>query len=79
MNNPIEVIKAFMSRGGPKQFIEQEMMKSIVNQNPMIGNLIGMANKGNNQGIENFARNICKEKNIDFDKEFAKFMKQING
>ena len=47
------------------------------NSNPMISNLIEMAEKGDNQGIENFARNLFKEKGKNFDDEFANFMKQV--
>ena len=44
------------------------------NSNPMIANLINMANKGDNAGIEKFARNFCKSKGIDFDKEYKDLM-----
>ena len=40
----------------------------------MLNNLIQMAQKGDTKGVENFARNLCKEKGQDFDKEFATFM-----
>ena len=33
-----------------------------------------MANNNETEKLEQFARNICKEKNIDFDKDFANFM-----
>lgn len=36
--------------------------------NPMLNNLIQMAEKGDKQGVENFARNMFKEKGEDFDK-----------
>ena len=44
------------------------------NTNPMIKNLVKMANSGNTQGIEEFARNYYKEQGKDFDKEFSEFM-----
>lgn len=78
--NPMQLIKQFMGKGmNPQQMLEQEVMKNFTIQNPLIGNLIGMANKGNGKGIENFARNICRERGINYDEEFAKFMKQIKG
>lgn len=49
------------------------------NSNPMINYLIQMGQSGNSKGVENFARNVCKEKGIDFDKEFSNFMQQIKG
>ena len=54
-------------------------MKSIANNNnPMLKNLLEMAQQGNSKGIEDFARNLYKEKGRDFDKEFSAFMSQYN-
>lgn len=50
------------------------LMMNKLNNNPMFRDLIQKAQKGDRQSIENFARNICKERGIDFDKEFANFM-----
>ena len=50
----------------------------VRNTNPMIANVIRMAQNGDTKGVEEFARNICKEKGIDFDKEFSKFMSNFN-
>lgn len=74
--NPMEMIKTFMGKGGNP---EQLLMKAISgnNSNPMIANLINMAQKGNKQGVENFARNFFNEKGRDFDKEFAEFMQNL--
>lgn len=63
MNNPIEIIK--------------NMMINKLSANPVFKDLILKAQKGDKQGVENFARNICKERGIDFDKEFASFMKNF--
>lgn len=61
-----------------KNFInnpQQLAMKMLANNtNPIFSNLIKMANAGNTKGIETFARNIMKEKGMDFDKEFSNFM-----
>ena len=71
MNNPINMIKMMMGKMSPKDMV----MKMIENNsNPVFANLIDMANKGDTKGVEDFARNICKEKNIDFDKDFTDFM-----
>lgn len=71
-NNPIEMIKLFMGENKTPQQILQKMMKD--NGNPVLNNLINMAQTGDSKGVENFARNICKEKGKDFDKEFSEFM-----
>ena len=55
----------------PQQMVLQMIEK---NTNPMVGNLIRMAREGNTKGVEEFARNICKERGKNFDDEFSKFM-----
>ena len=43
------------------------------NSNPIFGNLIQMAENNDIEGLEKFARNFCKERNCDFDKEIQNF------
>ena len=69
--NPLNMIKGIMGINNPKD-MAMKMLKN--NTNPIFSNLIDMANKGDSKGVEDFARNICKEKNIDFDKQFGEFM-----
>ena len=69
--NPINMLKGMMGIGNPKD-MAMKMLKS--NTNPIFNNLMQMMEKGDDKGIEQFARNICKEKNIDFDKQFGEFM-----
>lgn len=58
--------------------VKQMVMSMIKNNcNPVMKNLIEMAEKGDTKGVENFARNMCKEKGIDFDKEFAQFQQNF--
>ena len=76
-NNPIEMIKLFMGENKTPQQILQKMMKD--NSNPVLNNLINMAQTGDSKGVENFARNLYKEKGKDFDKEFSEFMNNFKG
>ena len=76
-NNPLNTIKDYFRRGGNPQQLFARFMQQ--NQNPMVGNLIKMAQSGNTKELENFARNMCREKNIDFDKEFNKFKNQFKS
>ena len=69
--NPLNMIKGMMGIGNPKD-MAMKMLKN--NTNPIFNNLMQMMEKGDDKGIEQFARNICKEKNIDFDKQFGEFM-----
>ena len=71
--NPIEFMKGIKN---PQQFVMNMIGQ---NQTPMGMQLINLAKTGNTNQIEQFARNVCKERGMDFDKSFAEFMKQING
>lgn len=70
---PNNISKMFKGQN-PKQIV-MNMIKQ--NSNPMIANLIQMANEGKTQGIEEFARNIMQEQGMDFDSEFANFMQNF--
>ena len=72
--NPINILKGMIGIGNPKD-MAMKMLKN--NTNPIFANLTQMMEKGDDKGIEQFARNICKEKNIDFDKQFGEFMKNF--
>lgn len=69
--NPINMLKGMMGISNPKD-MAMKMLKN--NTNPIFNNLMQMMEKGDDKGIEQFARNVCKEKNIDFDKQFGNFM-----
>ena len=69
--NTINMLKGMMGIGNPKDMV-MKMLKN--NTNPIFANLTQMMEKGDDKGIEQFARNMCKEKGIDFDKQFNEFM-----
>lgn len=74
--NPLDIFKNFIMGGGNPQ---DALMKLISgnNTNPMVTNLVNMAKTGKTQDVENFARNMFKEKGRDFDKEFSEFMQNF--
>lgn len=57
------------------RMVQQMMSNSQVMGNPMIKNAMSMAQSGNSKGIEQMARNLCKEKGINPDD----VMKRIRG
>ena len=72
--NPMQILQSFLGRGmSPQQIISQ----MSGNKNPMITNLMNMMQTGDSKGVEDFARNIFKEKGRDFDKEFGEFKKNF--
>ena len=59
MNNPFQLFQAMRN---PQQFLQQMAGNSQAMSNP-----IDMANKGDTKGVEQLARNLCKEKGINVD------------
>lgn len=53
------------------------MLQNQVGNNPIGQNLIKMAQNNDTKGIEQVARNLCAQRGLDFDKEFAAFRKQL--
>lgn len=72
--NPMQMLQNFITRGLSPQKIVEQMSG---NKNPMITNLMNMMQTGDSKGVEDFARNIFKEKGRDFDKEFGEFKKKF--
>ena len=67
--NAMQILQSFISKGLSPQKIAEQM----IGNNPMVANLIKMANAGDTDGVEKVARNMFKEKGRDFDKEFSEF------
>ena len=74
--NPFQMLQMF--KGGSPKNIVMNMVKNTMGSNPMVKNLIDMSENGDNIGIETFARNIMKERGMDFDKEFKTFMNNMS-
>ena len=65
--NPMQLIQAMKN---PQAFMQQMMNNSQIMQNPIAKNAMEMAQNGNMQGIEQMARNLCKEKGLNADDVF---------
>lgn len=76
MNNA-NMLKMFMNSGKTPKEIAIQMMGNY--NNPVINNLIQMAEKGDYKGVENFARNMFREQGRDFDKELQEMQNFINN
>lgn len=68
MNNVMNLVKAFRN---PQAFMQQAMQSG----NPIMQNAIQMYQKGDKQGLNELADNLCKEKGIDR----SDFEKQIKS
>ena len=71
--NPMQLLGMIKNGSNP-----QQLMLSILEQNPNMKTLIDLAKANNANGIENFVRNYVNSQGGDFDKDFNAF-KQMLG
>lgn len=72
MNNIFQMLGAFKN---PQTFLQQISKNTQMMQNPLVKNTFEMMQKGDNKGLEEMARNLCKEHGIDADDAY----KQISS
>lgn len=75
--NPMQMLGSVMKSGGNPQKIIMQMMRQNMDSNPMMQNVYNMAQNGDAKGIEQFARNLCKEKGINADEMFGTIKQQM--
>lgn len=75
MNNPIQFVQAMRN---PQQFLQQMMNNNKILQNPIGKNAIEMYQKGDIQGLNQLANNLCKEKGTSLDEMTKKIKSQFN-
>ena len=62
----------------PQAFLQQVMQSSQINQNPIARNAFEMYQKGDKQGLNELAQNLCKEKGTTME-EMTKQIKSQFG
>lgn len=70
----MRMIQLIKMQRNPQQMM-LNMLQQQSNNNPMMNNLLNLAQNENNSSIEQIARNIMKERGLDFDTEFNNFKK----
>lgn len=71
--NPMQLLGMIKNGSNP-----QQLMLSILEQNPKMKTLTDLAKANNVSGIKNFVRNYVNSQGGDFDKDFNAF-KQMLG
>ena len=75
-NGLMQFIQMLKSGGNPQQMIMNVLQKQAGNS-PLGQNLLKLAQNNDGKGIEQIARNLCSQRGLDFDQEFATFKKQL--
>ncbi len=73
--NPMQLLSGMKN---PQQFLRNIMGNNQIMGNPMARNAVDMMQKGDVSGVEQMARNLCKEKGLDPD-DVMKQMKNKFG
>lgn len=74
--NSMELIKMIKSGQNPQQLLMSILEQSAMTS-PMGANLLSLAKENKTSDIERIARNIAKEKGLDFDAEFNAFKEKF--
>lgn len=73
--DPIQLIQMIKQGQNPQQLMMQILSQQA--NTPLGANLLKLAQNGQTAEIEKIARNLCKEKGVDFDQEFSNFRKNF--
>ena len=76
-NNALMQFMQMVRSGGNPQTMMMNMLQQQAGNSPMGQNLLKLAQNNDGKGIEKVARNMCAQRGLDFDKEFAAFKKQL--
>lgn len=68
-----------VKNGNPQEMVMGMLKQTAQTGNPMATNLINLINSGDMQGVEQLARNVARERGIDFDKEFNSFKQMFRN
>jgi hypothetical protein len=77
MNKNMTLLLSLLRNGNNPQAIAMQLLQQQAGNNPMLQNLLQLAQQGDSEGIEAVVRNIAKERGIDFDKELNEFQRAL--
>lgn len=70
--NPMQLLQMIKGGSNPQQLV-MNVLTQQAQSNPMLSNVMQLAQSKDTAGLEKIARNLAQERGIDFDKEFANF------
>lgn len=75
--NNLQSFLAAVRGGVNPQALAIQMFENQMGNSPIGQNILQLARQGNGQEIEQIARNLCKQRGLDFDTEFMNFKRQL--
>lgn len=74
--NPMQLIQMIKNGSNPQQLL-MSVLESQGANNPFYQNLFNLAKGNNTQELEKIARNVLKERGLDYDTEFNRFKREF--
>lgn len=74
--NPLQLIQMIREGQNPEQLMIS-VLENQIGSTPFGENLLLLAKQNRTQDIEKIARNMCEQRGLDFDQEFAAFKQKI--
>lgn len=74
--NPIDILSKIRQGQNPQQIMLQ-ILEQSASSTPLGKNLIELAKQNKTSEIERIARNLAKERGIDYDTEFNAFKQKL--
>ena len=75
--NPIQLVN--LLRQGNPQSVAQQIIQANYSNDPIMQNLFQMGQKGDIQGLKQFAQQYFSQQGKDFNKEMENFMSMIKA
>lgn len=75
--NPMQLL--MMLKQGNPQAVAQQIIQSNFSSDPTMMNLLQMAQNGNIQGLEQYARQVANNRGLDYDKEMNNLISTIRN
>lgn len=70
--NPMQLVQLIRGGMNPQQLVMNILQERGMN-NPIISNAADLAQNGNSAALQQIARNLAKQRGLDFDQQFANF------
>lgn len=74
--NPLLSMYQALSKN-PQQFMKNMANNNMITGNPMAMNTLKMMQNGDAKGLEQMARNLCKERGVDADQMLEQMKRQL--
>ena len=75
--NPMQLLS--MLKGGNPQAVAEQIIQQNFPNDPTMQNILQMGQKGDTQGLQQFARQFLGQQGKDFNSEMSNLMNMIKG